>query len=126
VHLQSGWSSAVAFVPGEPGEPGWRWFFFSSADPEGTAHLRVLSFPDALSEEVGLTCGAVRWSGWIDVAHFLGQMVPTTEAVPDGGGPEADEHSSATVLRPGDHVRRGLPVTAASHREQTTWMASPL
>jgi hypothetical protein len=40
-----------------------------------------------------VTRGAVRWSGRIDVDHFLRQVVSIADAVPDEcGGPKTYEH----------------------------------
>lgn len=103
-YLQSGSSSAVAFFPGEL---GGIWLFFSSADPSGTAHLQVIDFPDMRSEGVGLPYGAVRWSGRIDLGHFLRQVVSIADAVLDEcGGPEAYERLRNGVPFPSDTLER--------------------
>lgn len=103
-YLQNGSSSAVAFLPGER---GGMWLFFSSVDPGGSAYLQVLDFPDARSEEVGLTYGAVRWGARIDLDHFLRQVVSIADAVLDEcGGPDAYERLRGGFPFPSDTLER--------------------
>lgn len=70
IDLRLGSSSAIAFLPAEP---GGTCLFFSSADEE--AYLQVVQFTDMASESGRWRGGSLRWHGRVGVRTFIRSVV---------------------------------------------------
>lgn len=76
IDLQGGSSSAIAFLPAEP---GGTCLFFAGAD--SSVYLQVVSFEDMSSESGCWGGGRLRWNGHISVERFVQQVVAMAEDV---------------------------------------------
>lgn len=74
IDLRLGSSSAIAFLPAEP---GGTCLFFAGA--EATVYLQVVNFDDMQSERHRWSGGSLRWHGRISVGHFIRQVVHMAE-----------------------------------------------
>lgn len=74
--LQGGSSSAIAFLPAEP---GGTCLFFAGADSD--VYLQVVHFEDMSSESGRWSGGRLRWNGRISVKRFIRQVVFMAEDV---------------------------------------------
>jgi hypothetical protein len=70
IDLQMGSSSAIAFLPAEPGATC---LFFAGADTN--VYLQVVHFSDMESERHRWSGGSLRWHGRINVGHFVRQSL---------------------------------------------------
>ncbi|GAA1778056.1 hypothetical protein GCM10009681_56380 [Luedemannella helvata] len=85
IDLQGGSSSAIAFLPGEP---GGTCLFFAGADSD--VYLQVVQFEDMSSESRRWTGGRLRWHDRISVKSFACQVaLMAEEALARSGGVEA-------------------------------------
>ncbi|MCO1593799.1 hypothetical protein M8C17_01315 [Micromonospora sp. RHAY321] len=74
--LQGGSSSAIAFLPAEP---GGTCLFFAGAD--SLVYLQVVDFDDMSSEAGRWGGGRLRWNGHVSVERFVRQTVTMAEHV---------------------------------------------
>ncbi|MCG5446105.1 hypothetical protein NIE79_004670 [Micromonospora sp. NIE79] len=74
--LQGGSSSAIAFLPAEP---GGTCLFFAGADSQ--VYLQVVEFEDMSSESHRWGGGRLRWNGHVSIEHFVRQAVNMAEDV---------------------------------------------
>lgn len=74
--LQGGSSSAIAFLPGEP---GGTCLFFAGADLH--VYLQVVDFKDMSSESGRWGGGRLRWNGHVNVERFVHQAVTMAEDI---------------------------------------------
>lgn len=70
VDLQLGSSSAIAFLPAEP---GGTCLFFAGADTD--AYLQVVDFVDMSSEGARWSGGQLRWHDRMSVKRFISEVV---------------------------------------------------
>ncbi|QDY07741.1 hypothetical protein FJK98_11615 [Micromonospora sp. HM134] len=74
--LQGGSSSAIAFLPAEP---GGTCLFFGGAS--SCVYLQVVDFEDMSSESGRWGGGRLRWSGHVSIDHFVRQVADMAEGV---------------------------------------------
>ncbi|WP_242889827.1 hypothetical protein [Actinomadura litoris] len=74
--LRLGSSSAIAFLPAEP---GGTCLFFSGAGKE--AYLQIVQFADMQSESGRWGGGVLRWHGKVEVTQFIRGVTLMAEAV---------------------------------------------
>ena len=74
--LQGGSSSAIAFLPAEP---GGSCLFFGGASSR--AYLQVVDFEDMLSEGRRWGGGRLRWNGHVSIDRFVRQAATMAEEV---------------------------------------------
>ncbi|MBT8227767.1 MAG: hypothetical protein HKP61_15545 [Dactylosporangium sp.] len=76
IDLRRGSSSAIAFLPAEP---GGNCIFFAGA-AEGV-YVQIVSFCDMESEHKRWSGGVLRWQGSVDTANLILQVRMLTEAL---------------------------------------------
>lgn len=87
--LRLGSSSAIAFIPAEP---GGTCLFFAGAGED--AYLQVVQFADMQSESARWSGGILRWHGRVGVSQFIrGVMLMAEGVLMQCGG--ADAYSRA-------------------------------
>ena len=105
--LQVGSSSAIAFLPAEPG--GTCLFFAAAAND---VYLQVVYFKDMTSESTGWSGGGLRWHETLSVQRFIrGVVVMAEEVLADCGGADAYSAAWGGIAFPGEklhHLRKGL------------------
>lgn len=105
IDLRLGSSSAIAFLPAEP---GGTCLFFGGADED--VYLQVVRFADMQSESGRWGGGSLRWHGRIGVREFIrGVMLMADEVLVQCGG--SDAYSRGDISFPSrelEALRQGL------------------
>jgi hypothetical protein len=98
--LQGGSSSAIGFLPAEP---GGTCLFFSGADTD--TYLQVVRFDEMSSEDRRWSGGKLCWHGRLDVELFIAQVaVMAADVLVNCGGTEAYSATWGGIAFPADKL----------------------